>query len=1097
MESNMDRSEILSELEAMFGTSRDEDITAAIEMDDYGDYDDVVAIPLNHPNRFQILKNIGNNLGTRFEYEGSIEDLHHAIEVTEMAIAAMPPDQPAEDQADVLAELGHWLNTMFTHAKSMDSLNRSVQITEQALDMLPELEYDSERAALQGDLATRLYDRHEETGSIPDLVRAIELTGKAIKATPEWGSYPDRGGLLENLRDWLVQWFEKSGHIDELDTLQVDKLDQTLDQTIEVINTAIEAMPSDHPHLHPLLNNLGTRLLKRFLLTASMKDLNRAVEVAEQAVAAMPPHLRPVALLNLGSQLGARFELSGSLEDLDNGIKATEEVLVVITEKHTSRWKVLGNLAHQLSRRFDQTRSEEDLNRAVETCELALKAARSQDALVAGLIHLGACLNRRFQLTGAINDIDRAIQATEEAVSATPTANHERANWLHNLGASLGSRFEKTGLRRDLDQAIEYTEMAVSGTSLDHPSFADKTYGLSTFLIQRFRQNNIDQDLERSLVLCKEGWGSQRSRPSARILVAWRAALILATRSEWREADALLKDAVKLLPAVSPRYLKDEDKQAMISSFSGLASLAAAATLNAGGGGEQALEILELGRGVVNGLLLEMRTDISDLEARYPDLAEQFRVRRDALDSPVDVAAHSISSLDDVGVSAASRLNWRHETTQRFDETVSAIRAQPGFERFLLPPTADEMMAAAKLGPIVVINLSSYRCDAFLVQSHQITVLELPDLNVESAQEHAKQIRLGRQSGAPRQTRAMLEWLWGVAAKPILKRLGFEKHPAEWPRIWWIPTGVISNLPIHAAGIHTKDSTETVLDRVMSSYSLSIKTLIYARRHGAPESLGAGRILLCSMPNTPSQRTLPFALKETNLVKGLCPSLQLSAIEPPRNKEAILEHLRTSDMFHFAGHGLSNPTKPLQSYLLLDDWSQDPLTVACLRDSRLQVKAPFLSYLSACETGANDASKLVDEGIHLVSACQVAGFRHVVGTLWAASDKHCLDIAKVFYETLRDEGITDRSVCLGLHLAVRALRDIEMELSHNEMEGREGRRDAMEDGNGLTVDSDLVQESMISLETMNRAHNGRNVIMIEEDEEMYLLHWIPYVHFGV
>lgn len=1094
----MDRSEILSEFEAMFGTSRDEDITAAIEMDNYGDYDDVAAIPLDHPNRFQILKNIGNNLGTRFEYEGSVEDLHHAIEVTEMAIAAMPPEQPAEDQADVLAELGHWHYTMFTHTKSIDSLNRSIQITEQALATLPELENVSERAALQGDLAARLYDRHEESGSIPDLVRAIELTGKAIKATPEWGAYPDRGGLLENLRDWLVQWFEKSGHIDELDTLQLDKLDQTLEQTIEVINTAIEAMPSDHPHLHPLLNNLGTRLLKRFLLTGSMKDLNRAVEVAELAIAAIPPHLRPVALLNLGSQLGARFDLSGSWEDLENGIKATEEALVGITEEHTSRWKILSNLAHQLSRRFERTSSEEDLNRAVETSELALKAARGQD-VVTCLIHLGTSLNRRFQHAGVISDIDRAIQVTEEAVAATPTTNYERASWLHNLGASLGSRFEKTGLRKDLDQAIEYTDMAVSGTSLDHPSFADKAYGLSTLLIWRFRQTNIDQDLEKSLVLCKEGWSSQRSRPSARILSAWRAALILTTRLEWSEADTLLKDAVKLLPAVSPRYLKDDEKQTMISSFSGLASLAAAATLNAGGGGEQALEILELGRGVVNGLLLEMRTDISDLEARYPELAEQFRLRRDALDSPVDVAAHSISSLSDVGVSAASRLNWRHETTQRFDETVETIRAQPGFERFLLPPTADEMRAAAKPGPIVVINISDYRSDAFLVQSHQITVLELPNLSVESAEEHAKQIRLGRQSGAPRQTRATLEWLWDVAAKPILKRLQFEIHPAEWPRIWWVPTGVISNLPIHAAGIHAKDSTETVLDRVMSSYSLSIKTLIYARRHSARETLGGGRILLCSMPTTPSQRTLPFAMKEANLVKDLCPSLQLSAIEPPRNKEAILEHLRTSDIFHFAGHGLSNPTKPLQSYLLLDDWSQDPLTVACLRDSRLQAEAPFLSYLSACETGANDASKLVDEGIHLVSACQVAGFRHVVGTLWAASDKHCLDIAKVFYETLRDEGITDRSVCLGLHLAIRALRDIEMTLSHDEMaEERDDRQDAMEDGNGLTEDSNLVHKSTISsLDTINRAHNERNAILIEEDEEVDLLHWIPYVHFGV
>jgi CHAT domain-containing protein len=67
--------------------------------------------------------------------------------------------------------------------------------------------------------------------------------------------------------------------------------------------------------------------------------------------------------------------------------------------------------------------------------------------------------------------------------------------------------------------------------------------------------------------------------------------------------------------------------------------------------------------------------------------------------------------------------------------------------------------------------------------------------------------------------------------------------------------------------------------------------------------------------------------------------------------------------------------------------------------------------------------KLIDEGIHLVSACQLAGFRHVVGTLWEVSDRHCVDVATVLYETIRDEGMNDVALYRGLHRAVRALRD--------------------------------------------------------------------------
>jgi hypothetical protein len=101
--------------------------------------------------------------------------------------------------------------------------------------------------------------------------------------------------------------------------------------------------------------------------------------------------------------------------------------------------------------------------------------------------------------------------------------------------------------------------------------------------------------------------------------------------------------------------------------------------------------------------------------------------------------------------------------------------------------------------------------------------------------------------------------------------------------------------------------------------------------------------------------------------------------------------------------------------------------VAEIRDLKLQNEAPFLSFLSACSTGANHVKNLADEGIHLVNACQLAGSRHVIGTLWEVSDAHCVEITKCFYEVLRDEGFTDEAVSLGLHKALRQLHDIDLE----------------------------------------------------------------------
>jgi len=64
------------------------------------------------------------------------------------------------------------------------------------------------------------------------------------------------------------------------------------------------------------------------------------------------------------------------------------------------------------------------------------------------------------------------------------------------------------------------------------------------------------------------------------------------------------------------------------------------------------------------------------------------------------------------------------------DTTIDQIRQLPNFHRFLLPPTADELMtAAAPQHPIVVINGCGIRSDAFLIQHNNITTLSLPNLH--------------------------------------------------------------------------------------------------------------------------------------------------------------------------------------------------------------------------------------------------------------------------------------------------------------------------------------------------------------------------------
>jgi hypothetical protein len=501
----------------------------------------------------------------------------------------------------------------------------------------------------------------------------------------------------------------------------------------------------------------------------------------------------------------------------------------------------------------------------------------------------------------------------------------------------------------------------------------------------------------------------------------------------------------------------------MLAGFAGLASIAAATALNAGKGAYRALQLLELGRGVIAGLLMEMRGDISDLKQQHPSLPDEFTSLRDELDTPVDRTTSPISM--DNTTSWESQARRRREADQKFSELITMIRALRGFHNFLLPPTQDELMAVADPDPIIVVNLSPYRCDAFLIERDRIRVLELPGLTLTEAQKQVRDLRSSRRAASSHAT-PMLEWLWDAVCCPSLEALGF-KNPIldnSWPRVWWISAGLLSQLPLHAAGHHVLGSTATVLDRVMSSYASSVKALIYGRRHHIREPAGPmfDHALLVAMHQTPglsANGILPFGAAEVEMLNDLCPSLQLRPVTPTLRKDDVLQHLKTCRIFHFAGHGRSDQVEPSQSCLLLENWETNPLTVGDLRDHRLQDNPPFLGYLSACSTGANEADRLADEGIHLVSAFQLAGFRHVVGTLWEVSDKHCVDVARVLYETMRDEGMTDVAVCRGLHRAVRALRDGGIKAGE--------ARDAM----------------LVCSETRARG-------LVE-------FYWVPYVHFGV
>ncbi|KAH8689874.1 CHAT domain-containing protein [Talaromyces proteolyticus] len=309
---------------------------------------------------------------------------------------------------------------------------------------------------------------------------------------------------------------------------------------------------------------------------------------------------------------------------------------------------------------------------------------------------------------------------------------------------------------------------------------------------------------------------------------------------------------------------------------------------------------------------------------------------------------------------------------------------------------------------------------------------------------------------------AILQWLWDAITEPVLAALGYTHTPHDkWPHIWWVPTGLLIKFPLHAAGYHDCGTGQTVIDRVMSSYSPSIKAMIQNRRRPQKPS-SVGHALLVAMEFTPGESNLPCASREVDIVRSICPSMSLVPVAPAPYKSDIESLLQVCQIFHFAGHAHMDKSDPSMSYLVLEDGDSNPLTVGNLFEINIRESSPFLAYLSACGTGRIDDERFMDESIHLNSAFQLAGFRHVIGSLWDVIDDTCLHMAKIIYGRIRDGGMTDESVCRGLHDATRTLRDRWQQSSIRTRSQR-----------GLTRDINPVGEDIPSLD------------------------WVPYVHFGV
>jgi tetratricopeptide (TPR) repeat protein len=807
---------------------------------------------------------------------------------------------------------------------------------------------------------------------------------------------------------------------------------------------------------------LAVAHLERFRRTGGLADLDRACVVARNVLAKSPPgHPRRAARLSMVSVLlGQQHACRGAPDLLDESIALSRDAVAEPTPFDDDHWAAVMNLASLLRQRHGRDGALADVDESIDLLRGGAEAPGGEGRDTSRLMNLSVSLRNRYDRTQRPSDLDEAVDACRRALELSAPDHPDRAMALSTIGSALDARFDRDGSRADLDEAIAYLREAVTatGAETEHPARAGRIANLAGALLTRYGAGADGADLDAAIALWRDAVkltpadrpdatnylvrlgdalrlrfertgdagdisavrdthrlaaAVETAPPHSRAVAARNWGAAAAALGDWPDALEGYGAALEHLGRVAPRSLTRADQEHGLAAFDGLATAAVACALEAGDG-RRALQWWEQGRGILLGQALDARTDLSELAEAHPELANRFMRIRDALD-------HDEEETEQVGAGSHQdrgaqqrQVDRRLALVSEFDGTVEEIRTLSGFDRFLLAPAVETLLTAASDGAIVLLNVNDARSDALVIEPSGVQLVRLPGVTSQAVLALVDLFVGATENQDDVAMLAVLTWLWGYIVGPVMQVVAPEPGANRRPRVWWCPAGWLALLPVHAA-IDPHVEYASALDRVVSSYTPTIRALEHARRDAAAR--GSRRMEVVVMERTPGAEDLEHVWDELLLLEDLVEDGIDVLSGPEATRAAVLDALGQVDRVHFACHAISDLVDPSASRLLLHDHQTEPLTVADI--GRLRLETGELAFLSACAT-ARAGAKLPDEAIHLASAFQIAGFRQVVATLWPVPDEAALTVAEDFYCGLLD---APRDAAAALHGATCRMRD--------------------------------------------------------------------------
>ncbi|KAH9830580.1 CHAT domain-containing protein [Rhodofomes roseus] len=864
-------------------------------------------------------------------------------------------------------------------------LGQAIVVYEEAVQLTPD---KAERAQYLFALASALESRSEMTGNISDIETTITLLSEALELIPK--DQPERYQYVHKLGHVYHSCFDHTH-----DLSHIEKCILTFQEAVELCGVHNIDASVDVSHL-------GDAYRHRFLLLGEIADLKYAVELLEKAkqLCSQHDHDRPTVLMRLGTAYAALFEQERNVRDLHKTIETFKEVIALMPAEHLDRSPLLNNLGAAYLALFIETEDTQYMDLAIETYKVSLSLLPEGHSNRRGqLSNLGNVYSTRFMHQHELSDNDAAIAHIKLAVDLTPEGHSFLPVALANLGNAYLRRYvfanDQAAETQSLQQAVSYFRQAACcgcGTS-------------SVRLLASFR------------------WADQAKRSKT---------LEHECIDGYNHFFTLLPEVVWLGKTVAQQH-KD------IAIWNEVAPQAAAAAIRLGKY-SKAIEWLEQGRSVTWNQLLQLRSPYDDLANAYPLLSDELKSVSQQLemlghDREHEHAAHHHDALEEI-----SQLH--RKLAARRDAVVKEIRTLPSFENFLQLKPFRELLEAAKESPIVLLVAHQDGCHAdalILIPNHDSVIhMHLEDLSIKELQGMQKSM-LGymgghsQRSGLSDAERAakmiptggvpmyslhdVLSKLWTKLVSPILKKLSstFPVRKAK-THLWWCVTGVLSFLPLHAAGDYSiTEPGHKISDYVVSSYTPTLTALIKARQKVVE---AAPTILAICETHAKGYPTLPGVIEEQKAIEDLAVKAQVYSCylqDSEGTKTNVLDKLPTASWLHMACHGVQDSENPLNSAFILHDGT---LQLSQIIQQNLG-QADF-AFLSACQTAAGDL-KLSDQAVHLAAGMLFAGFRTVIATMWSIKDEDGPEVARDVYAHLLDSKDSTQAG-YALHKAVQNLR---------------------------------------------------------------------------